>query len=173
MCEHLHRQLGLWQYCTTSQETSLISGDNTCLTIGICWHKMWRTVPHTQQAEKRSFNRVLGCFVIRNVPVSLTWKKLTRDRTVKCQTGTCRVRPDSSVYTALKPLTTTYSYRKLSANKFIDHSANRRMDTRKDPIAERICMGRHVWTSEIDYALMHIQAQQSSRVGVHEEGTCR
>ena len=31
----------------------------------ICWHKMWRTVPHTQQAEKRSFNRVLGCFVIR------------------------------------------------------------------------------------------------------------
>ena len=108
-----------------------------------------------------------------NVPVSLTWKKLTRDKTVKCQTGTCRVRPDSSIYTALKPLTTTYSYRKLSAHKFINHSANRRMNIRKDPIAECMCMGRHVWTSEINYALMHIQAQQSSRVGVHEEGTCK
>ena len=118
----------------------------------------------------------LGARVLRdpeNVPVSLTWKKLTRDKTVKCQTGTCQVRPDSSIYTALKPLTTTYSYRKLSANKFINHSTNRKMNTRKDPIAECMCMGRHVWTSEINYALMHNQAQQSSRVGVHEEGTCK
>ena len=100
-------------------------------------------------------------------------KKLTRDKIVKCQTGTCRVRPDSSIYTALKPLTMTYSYRKLSASKFINHSANRKMNTRKDPIAECMCMGRHVWTSKINHELIHNQAQQSSRVGVHEEGTCK
>jgi hypothetical protein len=29
------------------------------------WHKMWRTVPHTQQAEKRGFNRVPGRFGIQ------------------------------------------------------------------------------------------------------------
>ena len=107
-----------------------------------------------------------------SVPVSLTWK-LTRDKTIKCQTGTCRVRPDSSTYTALKPLTTTYSYRELSANKFIDHSANREMNARKDLTAECMCMGRHIWTSEINYELMYNQVRQSSRIGVHEEGTCK
>ena len=107
-----------------------------------------------------------------SVPVSLTWK-LTRDRTIKCQTGTCRVIPDSSSYTALKPLTTTYSYKELSANKFINHSANREMNARKDLIAEYMYMRRHVWTSEINYELVHNQARQSSRVGVHEGGTCK
>ena len=81
------------------------------------WHKMWRTVPHTQQAGKRGFNRVPGCFVTRKRASQFDLKELTRDKTVKCQTGTCQVRPDSSIYTALKPLTTTYSYRELSANK--------------------------------------------------------
>ena len=139
----------------------------------VCWHKIWRTVPHTQQAGKRGFNWVPGCFVIRKRASQFDLKKLTRDKTVKCQTGTCQVRPDSSIYTALKPLTTTYNYRKLSANKFINHSANRKMNTRKDPIAECMCMGRHVWTSEINHELMHNQAQQSSRVGVHEGGMCK
>ena len=105
-----------------------------------------------------------------SVPVSLTWK-LTRDRTIKRQTGTCRVIPDSSAYTVLKPLTTTYSYRELSANKFIDHSANREMNARKDLTAECMCMGRHIWTSEINYELMYNEARQFSRIGVHEEGT--
>ena len=100
-------------------------------------------------------------------------KKLTRDKTVKCQTGTCRVRPDSSIYTALKPLTTTHSYRKLSANKFINHSANRKMNTRKDTITGCMYTRWHVCTSRINHELIHNQAQQSSRVGVHEEGTCK
>ena len=114
-----------------------------------------------------------GASLSGSVPVSLTWKKLTRDKTIKCQTGTCRVIPDSSTYTALKPLTTTYSYRELSANEFINRSANSKMNARGDLIAEYTCMGRHVWTSEINYELMHNQARQFSRIGVHEEGTCK
>jgi hypothetical protein len=72
---------------------------------------MWRTVPHTQQAEKRGFNHVLGCFEI--------WKRasqfdlqLTRDKNLlDTKNGTCRVRPDSSIYMAMEPLTTTYNYK--------------------------------------------------------------
>ena len=101
-------------------------------------------MPHTQQAKKRGFNWVPGCFVIQKRASQFDLKQLTRDKTVKRQIGTCRVRPDSSIYTALKPLTTTYSYRKLSANKFINHSANRKMNARKGLIAECMCMGRHV-----------------------------
>ena len=52
----------------------------TFLTEGVCWHKMWRTVPHTQQAGKRSFNWVPGCFVIRKRASQFDLKKLTRDK---------------------------------------------------------------------------------------------
>ena len=57
MCEHLHRQLGLWQYCTTSQETSLISGDNACLTIDIV----------TGYNTLHNFVRIQVVFILKHV----------------------------------------------------------------------------------------------------------
>ena len=129
--------------------------------------------PTHSKPEKRGFNWVPGCFVIRKRASQFDLKKLTRDKTIKCQTGTYRVIPDSSIYTALKPLTTTHGYRKLSANKFINHSANRKMNTRKDTITGCMCTGEHVCTGRINHELIPNQAQQSSRVGVHEAGTCK
>jgi hypothetical protein len=69
--------------------------------------------PSTQQAEQAGFTRKE--ITRRGSQFSLKIDKRQSSEIPKL--GTCRVVPDSSIFTAIEPDGMTYSYRKLSASK--------------------------------------------------------
>jgi hypothetical protein len=69
--------------------------------------------PSTQQAEQAGFTRE----EITRRASQFSLKINKRQSSYIPKLGTCRVVPDSSIFTAKKPNEMTYSYRKLSASK--------------------------------------------------------
>jgi hypothetical protein len=69
--------------------------------------------PSTQQAEQAGFTREE--ITRRASQFSLKINKRQSSKIPKL--GTCRVEPDSSIFTAREPSEMTYSYKELSANE--------------------------------------------------------
>jgi hypothetical protein len=69
--------------------------------------------PSTQQAEQAGFTRE----EITRRASQFSLKINKRQSSSIPKLGTCRVVPDSSIFTAIEPNKMTYSYRKLSASK--------------------------------------------------------
>jgi hypothetical protein len=67
----------------------------------------------TQQAEQASFTREQIPRRANQFPLKINKKQSSQIPKL----GTCRVVPDSSIFTAIKPHEMTYSYDKLSASK--------------------------------------------------------